>query len=335
MARVCPFRSLLLEIDDGLTKADLEKLIFLSKDEIGSERESEDISSGLDLFEVFIKRDVINKECIDYLADLLVKIRRFDLRKVLYKKWVSVRQTCDERTTDTGSNHPLQIRPKVKDVCLQEHSKENPVMPVFPGHRLKHTVPEVLIDGQDVKDMDLEQPQGEGNQQRKQSAMPLEMSNLSPEDVSPLDDMIRRRKDEKRPPLPQQGCVESGSSESLYQNSGMPNGRHFLRDKQDRYLIVGNRSSTSSVDSLEARTGRHPSSKSSSDSGSCTSSVDSLDEQKATNRIVSRKPCRSMRSNSFQSKRWSTNSTISTISTISTDSLEDQYPDYLEHERGV
>ncbi|XP_063964591.1 uncharacterized protein LOC135156346 [Lytechinus pictus] len=333
MARVCPFRSLLLEIDDGLTKADLDKLIFLSKDEIGSERESEEISSGLDLFEVFIRRDVINKECIDYLADLLIKIRRFDLRKDLCKKWGVFRQTCDDTTTNTGSNlDSLQTGHTVKEVCLQDHSKENPVIQVSPGHRLKHTVPEVQKDGQDVKGMDGEQPQGEGNQQRKESAMPLGVPSLSLEDVLPLDDMIRRRTDEKRPP-----CVKSGFSESFYHNYEMPNGRQNFGDKQDRYLAVGNRSSIFSVDSLEEQSSssnflEFPTGRSSIDSCcSSTFSVDSLEETRSLNRTISRKTGhrRSMRSSSFHSKR------SSTISTMSTDSLEDQYPEFLGHERGV
>ena len=86
-AKINHLRSILIQTSEGLTTDDLQKLVFLSSDVIGSETDKENIKIGLDLFEILLKRDVLGESSIDYLLDLLLEIKRIDLWKKLANQW--------------------------------------------------------------------------------------------------------------------------------------------------------------------------------------------------------------------------------------------------------
>ena len=76
------YTSLLLELSNSLTTANLQKLKFLCGDVIPAGR-LERINRGLELFGVLEQLDMLSEENRDFLASKLIAVNRNDLRNKL------------------------------------------------------------------------------------------------------------------------------------------------------------------------------------------------------------------------------------------------------------
>ena len=76
------YRSLLLEMSNSLTTADLQKLKFLCGDVIPAGR-LETINRGFDLFGALEQLNMLSEEHRDFLASKLIAVNRNDLRDKL------------------------------------------------------------------------------------------------------------------------------------------------------------------------------------------------------------------------------------------------------------
>ena len=76
------YRSLLLELSNSLSIADLQDLKFLCGDVIPAGR-LERIAQGIELFGAMEQFDVLSEENRDFLASALIAVNRNDLRNKL------------------------------------------------------------------------------------------------------------------------------------------------------------------------------------------------------------------------------------------------------------
>ena len=76
------YRSLLLELSNNLTSADLQELKFLCGDVIPAGR-LERINRGFELFGALEQLNILSEENRDFLASKLIAINRNDLRNKL------------------------------------------------------------------------------------------------------------------------------------------------------------------------------------------------------------------------------------------------------------
>ena len=76
------YTSLLLELSNRLTTANLQKLKFLCADVIPAGR-LERINQGIELFSALEQLDMLSEENRDFLASKLVAVNRNDLRNKL------------------------------------------------------------------------------------------------------------------------------------------------------------------------------------------------------------------------------------------------------------
>ena len=76
--RLSPFRILLFDFSEELTRQDVEKMKYLASDFI-PRRRAEDIQNGLHLFEALERNARISPQNLDLLEEMLVKIGREDL----------------------------------------------------------------------------------------------------------------------------------------------------------------------------------------------------------------------------------------------------------------
>ena len=76
------YRSLLLELSNNLTTADLQELKFLCGEVIPAGR-LERINRGFELFGVLEQLNILSEENRDFLASKLIAINRNDLRNKL------------------------------------------------------------------------------------------------------------------------------------------------------------------------------------------------------------------------------------------------------------
>ena len=76
------YTSLLLELSNSLTTANLQKLKFLCEDVIPAGR-LERINRGIELFGVLEQLDMLSEENRDFLASKLIAVNRNDLRNKL------------------------------------------------------------------------------------------------------------------------------------------------------------------------------------------------------------------------------------------------------------
>ena len=77
--RLSPFRILLFDFSEELTRRDVEKMKYLASDFIPRGR-AEDIQNGLHLFDALERNARISPQNLDLLEEMLVKIGREDLR---------------------------------------------------------------------------------------------------------------------------------------------------------------------------------------------------------------------------------------------------------------
>lgn len=77
-----PFKALLLEISNQLSKDQLDKLKYLCQDEIGK-RQTEKIDNGISLFTTLTERGKLGADNTELLGQLLSEIRREDLLQKL------------------------------------------------------------------------------------------------------------------------------------------------------------------------------------------------------------------------------------------------------------
>lgn len=76
--RPSPFRTLLFDISEELTRQDVEKIKYLCSDSI-PRGPAEDIQNGLQLFDALERNALISPQNLDLLAVMLLKIGRKDL----------------------------------------------------------------------------------------------------------------------------------------------------------------------------------------------------------------------------------------------------------------
>ena len=76
------YTSLLLELSNSLTTANLQKLKFLCADVIPAGR-LERINRGIELFGALEQLDMLSEENRDFLASKLIAVNRNDLRNKL------------------------------------------------------------------------------------------------------------------------------------------------------------------------------------------------------------------------------------------------------------
>ena len=76
--RLSPFRILLFDFSQELTRQDVEKMKYLALDFIPRGR-AEDIQNGLHLFDALERNSRISPQNLDLLKEMLVKIGREDL----------------------------------------------------------------------------------------------------------------------------------------------------------------------------------------------------------------------------------------------------------------
>ena len=76
------YRSLLLELSNSLTIADLQELKFLCADVIPAGR-LERITQGIELFGAMEELNMLSEENRDFLASKLIAVNRNDLRNKL------------------------------------------------------------------------------------------------------------------------------------------------------------------------------------------------------------------------------------------------------------
>ena len=76
------YTSLLLELSNSLTTANLQKLKFLCADVIPAGR-LERINRGIELFGALEQLDMLSQENRDFLASKLIAVNRNDLRNKL------------------------------------------------------------------------------------------------------------------------------------------------------------------------------------------------------------------------------------------------------------
>ena len=76
------YTSLLLELSNSLTPANLQKLKFLCADVIPAGR-LERINRGIELFGALEQLDMLSEENRDFLASKLIAVNRNDLRNKL------------------------------------------------------------------------------------------------------------------------------------------------------------------------------------------------------------------------------------------------------------
>ena len=76
------YRSLLLELSNSLTTADLQALKFLCRDDIPAVR-LERINRGFELFGALEQLNMLSEENRDFLASKLIAVNRNDLRDKL------------------------------------------------------------------------------------------------------------------------------------------------------------------------------------------------------------------------------------------------------------
>ena len=76
------YTSLLLELSNSLTTANLQKLKFLCADVIPTRR-LERINRGIELFGALEQLDMLSEENRDFLASKLIAVNRNDLRNKL------------------------------------------------------------------------------------------------------------------------------------------------------------------------------------------------------------------------------------------------------------
>ena len=76
------YRSLLLELSNSLTIADLQELKFLCADVIPAGR-LERITQGIELFGAMEQLNMLSEENRDFLASKLIAVSRNDLRNKL------------------------------------------------------------------------------------------------------------------------------------------------------------------------------------------------------------------------------------------------------------
>ena len=76
------YTSLLLELSNSLTTANLQKLKFLCADVIPAGR-LETINRGIELFGALEQLDMLSEENRDFLASKLIAVNRNDLRNKL------------------------------------------------------------------------------------------------------------------------------------------------------------------------------------------------------------------------------------------------------------
>ena len=76
------YRSLLLELSNNLTTADLHELKFLCGDVIPAGR-LEKITRGFELFGALEQLNMLSEENRDFLASKLIAVKRSDLRNKL------------------------------------------------------------------------------------------------------------------------------------------------------------------------------------------------------------------------------------------------------------
>ena len=82
--RLSPFRILLFDFSEELTRRDVEKMKYLASDFIPRGR-AEDIQNGLHLFDALERNARISPQNLDLLEEMLVKIGREDLRSKVDK----------------------------------------------------------------------------------------------------------------------------------------------------------------------------------------------------------------------------------------------------------
>ncbi|XP_072516444.1 FAS-associated death domain protein [Salminus brasiliensis] len=146
-------KEVLLDISNGLKSDDIAKLKFLCQDHIGKKK-SEEVESGIQLFELLLQRTEIGPGNTELLSQLLQRIGRNDLLEILHnyeqgstpddvtdkkelakiniatdvivehlgRKWLQYGRKlglCDGKLDGIEDKHPRNLEEKVREVIKE------------------------------------------------------------------------------------------------------------------------------------------------------------------------------------------------------------------------